>query len=247
MQAAFTALPEFEVARHHAESAPEGRQGDFAFAELSFHLIPFHFEDGACGDDAALRGHPGGELGAEGALHEVGQDLGGAGLLGDAVDGQLPLQGQPGEEQRDVRIRRDLFCLAAFEIGEEHEPPIVPMLQQHRPGAGPAGFIHRRHRHGVRLEQPGLARLLEPESELVERIGPQVLLVEAVQRVIHTHGGQLGFGGGRGHRFNGGSLRCLHLDDIVGCGLALAGGGDADEAGLGAELGEVDGAEVAHA
>ena len=33
VQAAFTALPEFEVARHHTESAPEGRQGDFAFAD----------------------------------------------------------------------------------------------------------------------------------------------------------------------------------------------------------------------
>ncbi|MFM1941826.1 MAG: hypothetical protein RI897_808 [Verrucomicrobiota bacterium] len=45
----------------------------------------------------------------------------------------------------------------------------------------------------------------------------------------------------------GGLILGFHFDDVVGCGFALAGGADLDIAGFFAELGEVSGAEVAHA
>jgi len=73
VQAAGTALPEFEVAGDDAVAAPKGGKRHLAIAEFALHFLPFLFEKGTGGDDGALRGDPGAELVAARAGDEIGE------------------------------------------------------------------------------------------------------------------------------------------------------------------------------
>ena len=190
VEPAFATLPELDACGDNAEAAPKGGERDFALTELPFHLFPFHFEDGAGGDDLALGGCPGGELGMEGTFHEVGDDLGGADFVGGAVDGDLALERQPGEKEGDVGIGGDMAGLAAIEIGEEDEALGIPVLEQDGAGRGASGVVDGGEDHGIGFEELSPFCLIEPGLELLEWVLGQVPFLDVTQVVIHPHGGE---------------------------------------------------------
>src|SRR6185436_8659257 len=81
-------------------------------------------------------------------------------LLDRALDPHLPLQRLPEEAQRRPRIARQLAPLAAVVVGVEGEAARVEGLQQDDPRRRVTGFVDRRERHGVRLKQLRVERVL---------------------------------------------------------------------------------------
>lgn len=204
VEAVFAALPEFQFAGDDAEAAPEGGEGDVAFAEFAFHFLPFLDQGLAVGEDAALGGGPGGELGIDGALDEVGKDLGGGYAFGHALDGHLPLEGDPGEEEGDLGVLGDLSGFTAFEVGEEDEAAGVPVFEEDGAGGGTEVGADGGGDHGIGFGDAGLAGLFEPETELFEGIVVEFEFVEVAESVIGAHAGQVG--GRQGGRRRGGGV-----------------------------------------
>lgn len=121
VKAGGAALPEFDGLWDDAVSAPEGWEGDFAVGEFGADFVEFLEEDFARGDDFALVGDPGSDLGFAGAGGEVFEGFEGGDFFGAALEDDLAFEGDPGEEGADVGVLVDLLGLAAGVICKKNE------------------------------------------------------------------------------------------------------------------------------
>ena len=113
---------------------------------------------------------PSSDAAAERTAKKILQRLGLGNFLHAAGHLDLTLQRDPGEQQRRLRILRNLSGLAATIVREKNESPAVDALQQNRAARNAARAIRRAQRHGIRLKNPRAPRLLKPHTELHQRI-----------------------------------------------------------------------------
>jgi hypothetical protein len=103
------------------------------------------------------------------------------GETGDSTnDTDLPLELTPVEHERRVRIAVEIGGFGALEVRVEGEAALVGTAHQDRPGRHGATGPRRRQCHGLGLPDVGVARFLEPRTELHDRVGR------------HGFGGQFG-------------------------------------------------------
>ena len=96
----------------------------------------------------------------------------------------LAFEDVPEEGERRVRLRLELPALAAGAVRVEDEPAFVESLEQDDARVGMAVFVDGAERHRVRLQDAAACASLEPEAELLERIGMGVLVGERTRRVF---------------------------------------------------------------
>lgn len=132
MDSSGAALPELDGLRHDAESPPERGQGDLAVLEAVFDLLEFYLEDLTGADNLGLVGYPGANLGFARAGCEIAQRFSGGNFFGVALDDDLPLEGDPWEEQAHVGVGGDMGRLAGLVVGEEGEAFPVEGFEQNR-------------------------------------------------------------------------------------------------------------------
>lgn len=127
----------------------------------------------------------------EWAGDKVGEDFGAGNPFGEPVDAHLTFELDPAEEERDLRIGRDLPRLPALEVREENKAVRVELLEQDDAGEGLSVRVDRGHRHRVRLGQFGLPRMLHPEPELLGGILGKFVAVEPGSLVFFAEGGEV--------------------------------------------------------
>jgi len=87
-----------------------------------------------------------------------------------AVDHHLTLQFEPDEEQADPVVFCNFIGLATAVIGEEHEPVLIKIFQQHGALAWPTIFVDRGQDHGCGIGDCRFTGLIEPGRELIDGI-----------------------------------------------------------------------------
>lgn len=185
MQPVSPAVPELDVARDDAEAAPEGRHGNAPFSKLSPGFHPFHFQKGARGHDLALRRSPRAELAAKRPGQEIRQSFACRHAFGQAADRHLPVQWQPGKEERHIWVLGNLTRLAAFQVRVKNKAALIKLFEQDRSRRRPPIRSHRRQGHRIRLDEFRLARLFHPSREQLERVGAQIFLTQFSEIVMN--------------------------------------------------------------
>src|SRR5690554_4989336 len=128
---AWPSLPEFDSLRNHPVTAPETGQGNFAGAELAFHLRHFLFQQAPGSNRLALLRYPGANLAAPWPGGEVFQGFRLADLFHRPLNTYLTVQADPGKQQRCLGVLLQFQRLAAAVVGVEHEAPVIEVFQQH--------------------------------------------------------------------------------------------------------------------
>src|SRR5579871_1848754 len=128
MQAVAPALPEFNGFWRKAKAAPMRRQGHLGAGVFFFERFHRLVEDGAAGNDGALRRSPRSELAGVRARVKIRLRF----LAGHARDrplgDDLPLKRNPGKKQRGMRVGVELAAFSAFQICIENETAAVEAL-----------------------------------------------------------------------------------------------------------------------
>lgn len=83
-----------------------------------------------------------------------------------------------------MRVVRQLLRLAAAEVGVEHQPLLIEMLQQHDALIRLAVFVDGRDAHGGGIGQARVAGLFQPTLEQFERVGGQIVAAQAASGVF---------------------------------------------------------------
>jgi len=145
-------------------------------------------EDGAVGEDAALRRRPRAELAAARPRGEVRRRLLGADARGAALHTDLAFELRPEEEEGAPRVEVELACLVALVVRVEGEAFAVEPLQEDDARRGGAGRIGGCEHHRVGFDDGRRDRLGEPPLELGERVGEDVPLLEGGMAVLAAEG-----------------------------------------------------------
>ena len=99
----------------------------------------------------------------------------------------------PVENECGPRVLGELEPLAALVAREEAEPAVAGVLQQHHPRRRRAVARRRCERHRLRQLDARGARLRQPRSQLCDRVGVEIALVERpVAFVVHEAESMLG-------------------------------------------------------
>ena len=183
MQPVRPPLPELQFQRPYPVATPSGRQGHLPIGKALLQVVPLHLQQRAGADHRALLRHPGPHPATKRPRHEIGQRFGRGDPRSRTQDGHLPLQAIPGEQQAHLLGGVNLERLAAAVVAEEHKAPLIEGLEQHRAAAGPLAVTGGEH-HGIGLQQFGRAGLLEPQPELIHRIGSQVGAPQTTTAVV---------------------------------------------------------------
>ena len=109
-----------------------------------------------------------------------------------ALDAHHALELHPMELQRGKRVARQLLALAAVVVGEPDQAAFIKSFDQHHAGAGAQLRGHRGQGHGVGLGHLGLQGLVEPQLELLQRLGQRLRLQQFGLLVAFAHVGQFG-------------------------------------------------------
>src|SRR5690554_4285033 len=187
VQPAWPPLPEFNPLGNHPVTTPETGQGDFAGAELAFHLRHFLFQQAPGSNRLALLRYPGANLAAPWPGGEVFQGFRLADLFHRPLNTYLTVQADPGKQQRCLGVLLQFQCLAAAVIGVEHKAPVIEVFQQHgaqvRHLVGTGGG----QRHSVGLKNTCGAGIFKPGLELQNRVVVQVFAIQPFTFKIPTH------------------------------------------------------------
>ncbi len=89
------------------------------------------------------------------------------------------------KQQRRLRIGVQLVALAALVVGEEDEPALVELLDEHHPNRRRAASRCGRDGSRLRLRHSGCAGPVEPGGELPQGIGIDVSFSERLRGVGH--------------------------------------------------------------
>src|SRR4051812_23850340 len=104
-----------------------------------------------------------------------------------ALDGDLTLHCNPGEQQGRARIGLELTAFAALIVRVENKStPVAPFEKDGARGGSPIPG-NGRQRHRVRLNDFRGFRLLKPSLELTKWIFFQIVLDESGQAVVLPH------------------------------------------------------------
>ncbi len=184
MQAAATALPEFDGLGVHAVAAPVGRRGDFGTGVFFIQRLHGVLKHGAAVDDGTLLRDPRAKLAGARTGVEVGVAFF-AGEAGDrALDDDLALQRDPRKQQGNTGVFGEIAALAALVVGVKNEAASVEALEQNRARGRTALSRRGGERHGVGLGDLGGLGLLKPFFKLAEGVARQILFEESGQAVF---------------------------------------------------------------
>ncbi len=192
VQAAGTALPEFNGDGGEAEAAPEVGEGDFAAFGPAMEEFGLALGEGlAVGDGGALEfGDPGTDLGAMGAAAEVGFGFLAVGAGDRAADEDLAFEFLPEKDEGGVGIFGEVDGFAGAVVGEEAEAMVVEALEEDGAAGGMAQGVGGGEGHGVRFDHATAEGLIEPEAELRDGIGMDLRFVEAGLGVVLAEVGE---------------------------------------------------------
>jgi len=192
VQAAGTALPEFDGEGSDAESAPEVGEGDFAAFGPALEEFGLALGEGlAVGDGGALKfGDPGTDLGAVGAAAEVGFGFLAVGAGDRAADEDLAFEFLPEKDEGGVGIFGEVGGFAGAVVGEEAEAAIIEALEEDGAAGGVALRVGGGEGHGVRFDHAAAEGLVEPEAELPDGVGMDLRFVEAGPGVVLAEVGE---------------------------------------------------------
>src|SRR3984893_1288705 len=175
--------PEFDRLRNDAIPAPVVRQRYGRALVLRRQRGHRVLEHGTIANHGALGRRPSTQLTAERAAVEVGgRSLGGF-LDHRARAPHLPPELRPVDDQRRPRILRQVAPFVAVVVGKEAETSLVDASQEHHPSRGLTGSGAGRDGHRLREDLTGGHRLLEPGSELFQRISVGAAFREDRQRL----------------------------------------------------------------
>src|SRR5438045_5945413 len=133
VQAERTVVPELDRGRDQAEATPVRRAWnapDEVFCRVDRDRL---FEGEPALEWRRLAARPGPDLREPRTGGEIGVRLGFADRLDRAAQPDLAHQRLPMKYQGGLRAYLQLAALAAVEVGVEHEPPLVEVLQKHHP------------------------------------------------------------------------------------------------------------------
>src|SRR5262249_36110820 len=103
-----------------------------------------------------------------------------------AADADLAFKLRPVEEQRSTGISVELMALGALVVAIEDEAALIEAFEQEHAGSRDAGRAGSGDGHRVGLATGRDARLTEPEGELVNGIGIDVVLCEPAGGVVFS-------------------------------------------------------------
>lgn len=104
----------------------------------------------------------------------------------------MAFQGKPQKMQGRVGVFGNLHALPASEVCKKNETALVVGFKQNGTCGNAAFRIGRRKGHGVGLKQPRIPRLIKPYTELGDRVGIEVSIIEPAGRVFPSEGRDTG-------------------------------------------------------
>src|SRR5699024_2104279 len=117
MQAMLTTLPELNLFKADAKTAPKARQWHFALLKLLLQLQEFTFKDTAGRNATGLLRNPCTNLAITRAAMKIFHHFESRKSFCFTAHHHLALKGMPREQQANARIIFDLMCFTASEVG----------------------------------------------------------------------------------------------------------------------------------
>src|SRR6201993_1336747 len=185
MEPVLSSLPELDALGGNPETAPKFRHRRVTICVLCRDFVESAFEFSPARDRTALRRNNGAGPALQRALIEVSLKFIARDSGNVTFDLDLSLQPRPMEIEGSSRVLSQIATFTALVVGEEDKPSFIESFQKDDPGGRAPLSIGGRQGHCVRFPVAGHAyRLFEPGSELLYRVGNQVLSMQAVQSVL---------------------------------------------------------------
>lgn len=184
VQAARTALPEFDLIGHYPVATPERRAWHFFPFEFFFKKHEALLQLRSGGHDLALQGGPSTYLALSGTRIEIGIRGFWGDLLHFAEYTHLTLKLGPKEIQAYSFVCRQFPSLSAGVIGEEYESFTIQITKQYDTGIRRPSFAGSGQGHGIRLLHLRINGMAHPLFELPERVTIHMGFVQLERGVV---------------------------------------------------------------